>query len=220
MPTVHRFPATIALTLAAACCRAAHSMGLTWRGGMLALLLLCGGLWPLAASQAQGIELTTLKAERSEDSLTLSFSTAYELPKPVEDALVKHLLPVYFVAEATVFRSRWYWRDQKVAKVNRSWRLTWQPLTGKYRVSLGILSQTYPTLGEALASMRSVSGWRVAELSQLDDDGKYYLEFSYKLDTSQLPKPMQIGLGLPEGWAISVTRSMGIDSAAVRSPSP
>ena len=56
--------------------------------------------------------------------------------------------------------------------------------------------------------MRGVAGWRVAEPHEIDDGGQYYMEFSYKLDTSQLPKPMQIGLGAPQGWALSVERSL------------
>ena len=169
------------------------------------------------AAHAQGIELISLATERSEDALTLSFSTAYELPKPVEDALHKGV-PIYFTAEVTVFRKRWYWRDERIARHSRSWRLAWQPLTRQYRVSTGGLNQTYATLHDALSSMRGAQGWRIADMSQLDDDAKHYLEFSYKLDTGQLPRPMQIGLSVPEGWIMTVSRSMTIDLPARTTP--
>lgn len=186
------------------------------RAVVLALTMLLG-LSLAPAAQAQGIELSSLETERSDDLLTLSFNTTYELTKPVEEALQKGV-PIYFTAEVAVYRSRWYWRDLRVAQVSRSWRLAWQPLTRQFRVSTGGLSQSYASLHEALASVRGAQGWRIAELSQLEDGAKHYLEFSYRLDTSQLPRPMQIGLNVPEGWILSVSRSLHIDPAARTTP--
>lgn len=180
----------------------------------LALLL---GLWA-GMAPAQGIQLLHLDSERAEDGgLNLGFSTRFELPRTVEDALSKGV-PIYFTAEVSVYRSRWYWRDARVARASRSWRLSWQPLTRQYRVSTGGLHQSYESLPEAVASLRGLSGWRVAEARDLEDDGRYYLEFSYRLDSSQLPKPMQIGLGLPHGWNLAIERSLtlNLEAAAVK----
>lgn len=168
-------------------------------------------------ARAQGIELATLKAERDEDSLSLSFNTVFELPRPVEEALQKGV-PIYFTAEVSVYRGRWYWRDARIARVSRSWRLAWQPLTRQFRVSTGGLNQTFASLHEALNAMRGAQHWHIAELSQLEDDARHYLEFVYKLDTSQLPRPMQIGLGAPEGWAMQVARTMTVDLAVRGAP--
>lgn len=173
---------------------------------LLALILLAG----LAPARADGVELVQLSTERAEDGLLMSFSTRFELPRPVEDALLKGV-PIYFTAEASVLRSRWYWRDERVSRVSRSWRLAWQPLTRQYRVSNGGLHQSYVTLPEALASLRGIAGWRLAEGKDLEEGSRYYLEFSYRLDTSQLPRPMQIGLGSPQGWALSVERSLALN---------
>lgn len=186
-------------------------------GLLLCLLALLTGLLLAPAAQAQGIELTSLETERSDDALTLSFGTAYELPKPVEDALHKGV-PIYFTAEVAVFRKRWYWRDERISRHTRSWRLAWQPLTRQYRVSTGGLNQSYASLREALNSMRGAQGWRIADITQLEDDAKQYLEFSYKLDTGQLPRPMQIGLSVPEGWIMTVSRNMTIDLPARTAP--
>jgi hypothetical protein len=67
---------------------------------------------------------------------------------------------MYFVAEATLLRNRWYWRDERVARVSRSWRLAYQPLTGTWRVGLGGLNQNHATLAEALAVVSRSGGWR------------------------------------------------------------
>ena len=79
------------------------------------------------------------------------------------------------------------------------------------RVSLGGLNQSYPSLAEAMAAVSSSGGWRLTELSQLDNDKGYYLEFNYRLDTSQLPGPMQFGLGGQGDWAVGVSRTLRVE---------
>ena len=175
--------------------------------GLVALLVLFA-VQPMAL--AQGVELATLRTSRDEGALELEFVARVTLPRAVEDALQRGV-PIYFVAEAQLQRSRWYWRDERVARVSRSWRLIFQPLTSVWRVSLGGLHQSYPSLAEALAAVSRSGGWKLADLSQLDSDRGYYLEFSYRLDTSQLPGPMQFGLGGQGDWAVGVSRTLRVE---------
>ena len=162
------------------------------------------------AAHAQGVELAHLSTQKTEEGLELSFSTRFEISRAAEDALHKGVA-LYFVAEATVARSRWYWRDARAGRVERVWRLAWQPLTRQYRVSTGGLHQSFATLDEALSVLRGVSGWRIAEPREIEDSGSYYLEFSYKLDVSQLPRPMQIGLQSGFSLGIEQKRDLAPD---------
>ena len=183
---------------------------LTMQGLLKALAVV---LWLLASlpARAQGVDLATLQAFRSEGMLALEFNARLTLPRAVEEALQRGV-PIYFAAEAQLLRNRWYWRDERVARVSRSWRLAYQPLTGFWRVSLGGLNQTYPSLAEALSVATRSTNWKLAELSQLDNDKSYYVEFSYKLDTTQLPGPMQFGLGSQGGdWAVGASRVLKVD---------
>jgi hypothetical protein len=164
--------------------------------------------WPTA--HAQGVELALLQTSRSEGSLNLDFAARVTLPKPVEDALQRGV-PIYFVADAVLLRSRWYWRDERVARVQRSWRVAFQPLTGTWRVGFGGLNQTYPTLAEALVVVSRSAGWKLVDLAQLDSDKNYTVEFSYRLDSSQLPGPMQFGLGGQGDWAVGASRSLRVE---------
>ncbi len=188
------------------------------RRHILQVILQLLALWlALAASpvRGQGVELLALQLERAEGALSLDFSARVTLPKAVEDALQRGV-PIYFVAEAQLLRHRWYWRDERVARVSRSWRLAYYPLAGTWRVSQGGLYQTFPTLGEALTTASRSSAWKLAELAQLDPDKSYYLEFSYKLDTSQLPGPMQFGLGglgVQSEWTVGSSRTLKVDLA-------
>jgi hypothetical protein len=98
-----------------------------------------------------------------------------------------------------------------VARVARTWRIAYQPLTSSWRVGLGGLYQTYPTLPDAIAAVSRSPGWKIADLAQLDPDSRYELEFGFKLDTTQLPGPMQIGLGGQGEWAIGAERVLRIE---------
>jgi hypothetical protein len=192
-----------------------------WWRGVLALVLV--GLLALLARMAlaEGVDLTQLSTQRSEEGLELSYATRFELPHSAEEALIKGV-PIYFTVETTVLRSRWYWRDARAGKASRSWRLAWQPLTRQYKVSTGGLNQSYGSLPEALASIRGIAGWHIADAKDIEDSGSYYLEFSFRLDTTQLPKPMQIGLGAPQGWGLSIERSLALnpDFSVHASPTP
>ena len=178
------------------------------RGLALRLLWLSWLLCSAAPAWSQSVELTQLKLERRDTELTLEFSSRLNLGSAIEDALHRGI-PMYFTAQATVFRNRWYWRDERVARVSRTWRVTYQPLTASWRLSLGGLSQGYETLAQALAPMTRLSGWRLTDLDKIDPGDRYYVEFSFRLDNSQLPQPMQIDLG--GDWKLGVERSVRLE---------
>jgi hypothetical protein len=168
-----------------------------------------GSLLPASAAWGQGVELATLKTSRGDGGLNLEFVARVTLPKAVEDAL-RSGVPIYFLAEAQLLRGRWYWRDERVSRLSRSWRVAYQPLTGAWRVGLGGLNQSYATLADALTAASSSSGWRLSELSQMDSDKAYTVEFSYRLDTTQLPGPMQLGLGGQADWSVGISRVLKV----------
>jgi hypothetical protein len=140
----------------------------------------------------------------------LDFVAKPGLSKAVEDAMQRGV-PIYFVAQATLFRSRWYWRDERVSRVTRTWRLSYQPLTSSWRLGFGTLSQSYPSADEALNMAARASRWKVADADQLEPGERYYLEFSYRLDNNQLPRPMQLDLAAQADWQLSVERKVKID---------
>lgn len=153
------------------------------------------------------IELSHIEVSRSTDGLALSFAVRFELPPTVEDALLKGV-PLHFVAEAELIRPRWYWRDKRITRVNRTWRLAYQPLARQYRVSFGGLNQVFDNLNDALSSVRRATDWKLAELSEVEDGARDYIAFRYKLDTTLLPRPMQIGInGQPE-WNLRLENTV------------
>lgn len=179
-------------------------LGRVRAAGSTMLALALAAALASGAARADPVTLDSFELARSDDGLVLSFAARFELSKPIEEALQKGV-PLFFVAQAEVFRDRWYWTDKRLASATRTWRLAYQPLTRKYRVTYGGLSQHYDSLADAMVAVSRSVNWKLVDASQLDD-GKHYVEFSYELDTTQMPRPMQIGIGGQSDWSLKVER--------------
>ncbi len=187
----------------------------------LSALIACVLFWGLlpGAVHAQGAapEAGALALSRNGDGVELATAVRFDLPAAVEDALLKGV-PLIFVAEAEIYRERWYWLDRRVAGVQRHMRLLFQPLTRRWRLAVSsgpigqadsgvALSQTFDTLDEALGVIRRVSGWRIADYAELENGARHRVEFRFRLDTSQLPRPLQIGALGTSDWSLAVYAS-------------
>jgi len=175
-------------------------------------------------TQAADAPVSGLQLRAVGDALQLSAALHFGLPSLVEDALHKGI-PVHFVQEARLVSERWYWSDKVVAQVERHLRLSFQPLTRRWRlhssasplsdrmqgggVSLGV---TFDTLDDALAAMQRITRWNVAELAQLPTSGELLLEFQMRIDTAQLPRPLQIGTLGRAGWNVLASRAQRMDA--------
>jgi hypothetical protein len=162
----------------------------------------------------------------SDGNLLLSAHFDFALPAVVEDALNKGI-PIYFVAQADLLRERWYWTKKTVASVQRRLRLAYHPLTRRWRLTLGdgdmteatqglTLSQNFDTLSEAMAAVRRISRWQIADAQDIDPNSKYVVTFSFDLDTSQLPRPLQIGTLGQSDWLINLKLFQALDSEIIK----
>lgn len=171
-------------------------------------------------------ELTELRAERRDTALYVTAQLQLELAPAVEDALVKGLA-VHFVAEVELMRDRWYWYDRKIGLATRYYRLSFQPLTRRWRLNVsneplsagglaGSISQNFDTLADTLNVIRRQSSWKVAELPDLDAEARQYLSYRFRLDISQLPRPFQIAAGNQAEWSLVVARQLRLTPDMVR----
>lgn len=187
-----------------------RTLGRVLGGTALAVLLLQAGRGQ-ANTAPGGIELRSLDVLRQDGALLLNFAVQPSLSKSVEEAMQRGIA-LYFEVQATLYRPRWYWRDERLARVSRTWRVAYQPLTSSWRVSQGsALQQSVASAAEALALVSRVSGWRLADADLAEPGDKCYVEFSYRLDNTQLPKPLQLDLSLQSEWRLQVERTLKLD---------
>lgn len=211
--------------------RLARRLGRAVRAG-LAVLMLLGSAWAAAQATTQGPDDARgplqLRVERSAQGLYLSAVVPLQLPPSVEDALLKGIA-MHFVVQAQVLHHRWYWSDKVLARAVRYLRLSYQPLTRRWRVAqasqpiapsgLGIaLAQNYDSLQEALAAMGRISRWQVAGANELEDDTPDTLRLRYRLDTSQLPRPLQWGSVGGVNWELQLEGAVAVPEAVQALP--
>lgn len=190
---------------------------------LLGLLFLAGWAW-LGDSRAQSAPaITQMQVERAPEGLLLSATLQFDMPEQVADALRKGI-PMHFLLQAQVLRERWYWSDQEMAQSARYLRLSYQPLTRRWRLHISstpftgsgqglALSQTYDELADAMGAMQRVARWKIAENGQVPEDTPVTVQMRFGLDLSQLPRPLQIGALGRSGWNLQMTQSLRLEGA-------
>lgn len=166
---------------------------------------------PAPTSDAGGMQL-----QRDGDDLLLTSNLHWTLPELVQDALLKGI-PVHFVAEVQMLRERWYWSDQELLSAVRYLRLSYQPLTRRWRLytgnqpfegqGLGVaLSSSFDTLQDAVQAMQRIVRWRVGRSADVPTSGTALLQLRFRIDLSHFPRPLQIGALGRSDWNLLVTR--------------
>lgn len=174
---------------------------------VLAVVLALSAAWlaPTGPAAAQGIAVAeaALRAPTDGDGgALLDAQFDFELPAVLEDA-VNRGIALYFVVDFELFRTRWYWFDRRLVAESLTYRLTYTPLTRQYRLARGTLAQPFDTLAEALATLRRVRNWKVADADLLHKGDEYRAQTRMRLDTSQLPKPFQITALTNRDWSLA-----------------
>ena len=136
------------------------------------------------------------------DALLLNATFEFEMPQALEEAVQKGIA-LYFNIEFELFRKRWYWLDRKIASSTLTYRLSYSPLTRQYRLARGGLSQSFESLDEALALLKSVRNWKVGDKSMLSARDEYDAQVRMRLDVNQLPKPFQVNAITSREWTLA-----------------
>ena len=184
-------------------------------------LLSCCFLWLNPVRAQSAVQLGEVQIERGDDGIYLSTSLDFELPAGLEDAL-NHGLPLTFVLQAEVLRERWYWYDKRLMLSERYIRLSFQPLSRRWRVQvstqalgaggLGMtLGNSYDSLADAMQAVKKVNRWRVAGLDTLDKTSKQRLDLRFRLDLTQLPQALQFGSQASSDWNISFSHTVRLE---------
>jgi Domain of unknown function (DUF4390) len=153
--------------------------------GLLMLLLAA------APAHPQEIEVREVALRSVEDGLALDVDFGFELTPRLAE-VVANGVPLYFSVDFELTRRRWYWFDETAASQRLSLRLSYHALSRQYRLSTGLLQQSFPTLEEALNVLQRVRNWLVVDRTVRLSDTDYEAAVRMRLDTALLPKPFQL----------------------------
>lgn len=139
-----------------------------------------------------------------DDWLVLRTQVPLSLPEPLLRAMERGVA-VQLRAQLSLEQPRWWWRDAVHARVSRSYRLSYQPLTRQWRTqtqaagatdasatTAGLtLSHTHARLEAALAHIGRMAAWPIAPLAALPD-APLHAQLRVQINASQLPQVLQI----------------------------
>ena len=154
---------------------------------------------------AEVINVKSAVVRTQDDAYVIDAEFDFALTAPLEEALVRGT-PLYFVLETDVTRNRPYWFDDHVPSPSFVRRLTFAALTNSYRVDTGRnvgTPNSYPTLDEALRQIRLVRGRTLLDKRELRSGERYEVSLRLKLDTTQLPKPLQVNTLVSREWTLA-----------------
>jgi hypothetical protein len=157
---------------------------------------------PVTASDRIEVRSAELRPAEAGDDIDLHASFDFELPWALEDA-VNRGIALYFVVEFELYRTRWYWFDDRRVGATLTYRLSYSPLSRQYRLARGSLALPFDTLGGALASLRRLANWTVIERNALSAGESYSARVRLRLDTAQLPRPFQMGALTNRDWTLA-----------------
>jgi hypothetical protein len=171
------------------------------RGLALALVLALH----LAVAWAEGIHIKSAELSASDTGYSLEANYEITLPHTLEEALVRGLV-LPFVIDFDLTYPRWWtlnlW-NRTIAEFRQKHRLSYNALTSQYRLSFGNLHQNFDTLADALGVLGRVRQRAVFARDDVDSDHVYIAALRLRLDTAQLPKPLQINALGSRDWNLS-----------------
>ena len=177
------------------------------------------------AGRAEGIEVLDASLRAVEEGLVLDADFELELTPRLAE-VVANGVPLYFRVEFQLTRPRWYWLDEKAASRHLQLRLSYHALSRQYRLSTGLLQQSFATLEEALNVLKRVRNWLVVDRTARFATADYHAALRMRLDTALLPKPFQMSallnrdLQLGSAWRRFTVRSPRHLPAPVESREP
>jgi len=160
---------------------------------------------------------------REPDGLYMSARLPLDIPDGLEEVLLRGVA-MHFIWQADVRRTRWYWTDQRIATVYRVVRVVYQPLTRRWRVSVGAgeqneralvgaLHQNLETFEQAMMTVLSVSRWQLIDAENLPSADRLRVELQFRMDGGLLPRPFLLGSTNPLGWGVAYRVTLPVTAA-------
>ena len=162
--------------------------------GLMALFALPQTLWA-----AEDVSLKFAEIRAVNEGYELEAQFVLNPNRTLEEALEKGVA-LHFIAELEVTRPRSWWLNESIGEATRRMRIYYNLLLRRYVVDAGYVTQTAPTLDEALMILGRIEHWQVLERGMLKSGRRYEARLRLRMDASQMAKPLQIGALTNARW--------------------
>lgn len=158
-----------------------------------------------ARAGTEGIHIRSAEFVAVESGYLLDAHYDINLTSALEEALIRGVtLP--FTTEFELVYERWWtlslW-NKTIAERRQQHKLSYNALTRQYRLASGALHQSFDTVAAALAVLGRVRMSPAIRSENLDRDQVYTAALRLRLDTAQLPKPLQVDAIASRDWDLS-----------------
>lgn len=152
-------------------------------------------------AMADPIEVLGVDMEPAQEGYVLNADFWFELSGRLEEAL-SNGVSLNFLIEFELVRPRWYWFDQTTVSEKLQAKLSYLPLSQQYTVSSGPVQQSFSSLGEAVRVLGRIRNWSVVDRGSVSPGESYVGSVRMRLDTSQLPKAVQMNAMSGREWTL------------------
>lgn len=170
--------------------------------------LLSVALWPGVSWGKDRIQLNRAELVQRQEAYHLIGGYEINLGSTLEDALQRGVT-LTFTQIFESDRPRDFWLAEDIVVTQRAFKLSYNALLRNYQLSVPATSntpalpiQTFERLPEAIATLGDFRDWPVLERKQLNKKNFYRGRVRMFLDTSQLPKPLQINAVASSRWEL------------------
>ncbi len=150
----------------------------------------------------RGDQVVRIEPYVREGQLYIDADSQIELTSELRNAAEKGV-PLYFTADLVVVSKRWWWFDKEVVNQQQTWRVVYNALTRQWRVGSGELSLPESSLNDAMAPIRNIRGWAVADRALFEPDTPYEGRLRVRLDSSLLARPFQVNALNSAAWSVT-----------------
>ena len=172
-------------------------------------ILACQLLLVFACTQARaadGIDITQVEIQPSEEGYRLNTRFSFELNHELQDA-VQHGIKLHFTTEIEMTRPRWWLRDEKAVFSKRTIGISYDVLTRQYNVAIGgSVPQSFTTLDDALSLIRRPARWLITPKGALKTGEVYNVSVRMFMDRDYLLKPLQVNAINDSSWRLASNR--------------
>ncbi len=174
---------------------------------------------PTAPTPPTVSRVNQFSLERSGESLYMTVRMQFDLPDAAKEALLKGV-SLFFSAEVSTLRPRWYWRDEYLVLDRLYWRLNFLPLSRRWRLQQanepwdkqgGLISdKLFDDLPAALQALQTIERWPLRDKTIILSNRENKLTFTFELDQFLLPRPLVVGNLANDVWKLKMSRDLNL----------
>ncbi len=165
----------------------------------LLLLLMLMAAWSVWAGNHAHIKTAELVLR--DDLWTLDAEIDIQIGHALEEALNKGVA-LTFLYEFQIVKPLKYWFDDEVVTERRQVTLNYHALTRQYILTFPQQQKVFDTLADARQELAVIHDWRLAPHAVLEKNQSYHAALKMHLDTSKLPKALQVDAIGESDWEL------------------